>query len=148
MTKLTTEELDVLQFGRVLHNRLGGKMSEANIIAAIDKPPTAMKPAYCQFCGKRVGLVPHDATDITCFKCDQPKVRKQRAMNDMTVPTIGETYSQLMEHVRKAQEAAAMLAHLHKANDNHRAALSWLAVSENFKKMQHKLTQLAMGRMN
>jgi hypothetical protein len=66
----------------------------------------------------------------------------------MTVPTTGETYSQLMEHIRKAQEAAAMLAHLHKANDHHRMALSWLAVSENFKKMQHKLTQLAMGRMN
>jgi hypothetical protein len=53
-----------------------------------------------------------------------------------------------MEHLRKAQEAAAMLAHLHKANDHHRMALSWLAVSENFKKMQHQLTQLAIGRMN
>jgi phosphoribosyl 1,2-cyclic phosphodiesterase len=66
----------------------------------------------------------------------------------MTLPTEGDTYSQLMEHLRKAQEAAAILAHLHKANDHHRTALSWLAVSEQFKKMQYTLTQLAMGKMN
>lgn len=66
----------------------------------------------------------------------------------MSVPTQGETFSQLMEHIRKAQEAAAMLAHLHNAQDpNNRMALQWLAVSENFKKMQHTLTQLAMRKM-
>lgn len=31
------------------------------------------KPAICQYCGKVTGRVPLDATDITCFKCDQVK---------------------------------------------------------------------------
>jgi len=53
-----------------------------------------------------------------------------------------------MEHVRKAQEQSAMMAHLRKANDDDRGALAWLAISENFKRMQHTLTQLAMRKMN
>jgi len=65
-----------------------------------------------------------------------------------SVPTEGETYSQLMEYVRKAQESSAMMAHLRKANDDHVGALAWLAISENFKRMQHNLTQLAMRKMN
>lgn len=32
-----------------------------------------MKDAYCQFCRKPLGKVPNDATDITCFKCDQAR---------------------------------------------------------------------------
>jgi hypothetical protein len=66
----------------------------------------------------------------------------------MSVPTTGETYSQLMEHLRKAEEAAAMLAHLHNANDHRRAAIQWLTVSEGFKKMQVQITQLAIGKLN
>jgi len=66
----------------------------------------------------------------------------------MSVPTTGETYSQLMEHLRKAQEAAAMLAHLHKANDHHETSRRWLLVSENFQKMQYTLTQLATRSLN
>jgi hypothetical protein len=66
----------------------------------------------------------------------------------MTVPTFGETYAQLMEHVRKAQEASAMLSHLVHAQDDRRLAQQWLLVSENFKKMQRSLTILATGRLN
>ena len=66
----------------------------------------------------------------------------------MSVPTTGEAYSQLMEHLRLAQEAAAMLAHLHKANDKHETSRRWLLVSENFKKMQYTLTQLATRALN
>ena len=62
------------------------------------------------------------------------------------VPTAGETYAQLMEFIRQAQESAAMMAHLVR-DDNRELAKQWLAVSENFKKMQHSLTKLAMGRM-
>jgi len=65
----------------------------------------------------------------------------------MSVPTEGELYSQLMEHIRKAQEACAMMAHLRKANGDDRNSLAWLEVSENFKKTQHVLTHLAMRRM-
>lgn len=66
----------------------------------------------------------------------------------MGIPTQGETYSRLMEHLRKAQEESAMMAHLLQANDSTRLAIQWLAVSENFKRMQDQLTKLAMGRMN
>jgi hypothetical protein len=66
----------------------------------------------------------------------------------MSLPTIGEEYSKLMEHLRCAEENAAMIAHLHSANDKRGWAMQWLKVSENFKKLQHTLTQLAMGRLN
>lgn len=66
----------------------------------------------------------------------------------MSVPTIGEQYSQLMEHLRLAEENAAMIAHLHHAQDRRGWAVQWLKVSEGFKKMQHTLTELAMGRLN
>jgi hypothetical protein len=52
-----------------------------------------------------------------------------------------------MEYLRKAQEESAMMAHLVNAQDDRELAKSWLKVSENFKKMQYSLTQLAMGRM-
>lgn len=66
----------------------------------------------------------------------------------MRVPTTGETYAKLMEHVRKAQEESAMMAHLVNANDDRELAKQWLVVSEGFKKMQHSLTLLATGRMH
>jgi hypothetical protein len=65
----------------------------------------------------------------------------------MNVPTVGETFSQMMEHVRKAQEASAMLAHLYNAEGKTGSGIAWLAVSENFKTMQHKLIELAKGRL-
>lgn len=65
----------------------------------------------------------------------------------MAIPTEGDTFSKMMEHLRKLQEETAMMAHLRKANSDDRNALAWLAVSENFKKMQHTLTQLAMRKM-
>jgi hypothetical protein len=61
----------------------------------------------------------------------------------MAVPTKGETYSQLMEHLRLAQEASAMLAHLARANDENTRADGWLVISENFKRMQSVVTELA-----
>ena len=66
----------------------------------------------------------------------------------MSVPTFGDEYSQLMEHLRRCEEHAAMIAHLHNANDNRGLAIAWLQVSENFKKTQHTLTKLAMGKLN
>jgi hypothetical protein len=67
----------------------------------------------------------------------------------MSIPTQGEIYSQLMEHIRKAQESAAMMSHLiHAETDNKELASRWIAVSENLKKMQYILTNLAMRKMN
>ena len=65
----------------------------------------------------------------------------------MSIPTEGECYSKLMEHLIQAQEQAAMLGHLHNANDHRAAAVQWLRVSDLIKEMQMKLTQLAMGRL-
>lgn len=66
----------------------------------------------------------------------------------MSIPTTGETYARLMEHLRKAEEESAMMAHLLNAQDDREFAIKWLAVSENFKRMQDTLTKLATRRMN
>jgi len=63
----------------------------------------------------------------------------------MTLPTQGEVFSQLLEHIRKAQEASATLAHLTRDEDKLRAQ-GWLAVSEMFKLTQRNVTKLAMGK--
>jgi hypothetical protein len=65
----------------------------------------------------------------------------------MSIPTEGECYSKLMEHLIQAQEQAAMLGHLHNANDHNAVARQWLKVSDMLKEMQMKLTSLAMGRL-
>lgn len=63
------------------------------------------------------------------------------------VPTSGESFAKMLHHIREAQEQAAVLAHLANANDDRMMALGWLAVTEQLKKMQHVLTQLAMRKM-
>ena len=65
----------------------------------------------------------------------------------MGTPTRGEVYAQLLEHCRKAEEAAAMLGHLANAEGNTGTnfARAWLMVSEQFKKMQYAVTELAMS---
>lgn len=60
----------------------------------------------------------------------------------MSIPTKGEEYAKLIEHIRKGQESAAMLAHLHR-DDSRVKADGWLAVSEALKLMGHKIGQLA-----
>lgn len=65
----------------------------------------------------------------------------------MSVPTRSEVYNQLCEHITKAQECAAMLAHLDNANDDRQSAMDWLVISELFKKMLNKVIALATRRM-
>lgn len=65
----------------------------------------------------------------------------------MTVPTEGDEFAKLTYHLRMAQEAAAMIAHLNKANDAHQRARMWLNVSEMMKKLIHQITQLAMRKL-
>jgi 3-dehydroquinate dehydratase len=62
-------------------------------------------------------------------------------------PTSGESFAKMIHHIREAQEQAAILAHLANANDDKTMALGWLAVTEQFKKMVHIVTKMAMGKM-
>ena len=63
----------------------------------------------------------------------------------MSVPTQGEVFAKLIENLVYAQEHSATLAHLANANDDTSLAKGWLMVSENFRKMQRQITQLATG---
>lgn len=65
----------------------------------------------------------------------------------MSIPTTGECYSRLMEYIRKAQEESAMMAHLVR-DDDHELAKMWLKVSDNFRKLQFSMTELAKGRLH
>ncbi len=65
----------------------------------------------------------------------------------MNIPTQGETFAELIEHLRKAQESSAVLGHLAQANDDKRMGLGWLNVSEGLKRTQHLVTQLALGKL-
>lgn len=68
----------------------------------------------------------------------------------MSIPTRGETYAQLTEHLRKAQEACAMMAHLHNTEDNkvdRLLARGWLGMEELMKRIVHQVVELAKGRL-
>ena len=57
---------------------------------------------------------------------------------------------QLLEHLIKAQECSAMMAHLHNTEDNHMDRLlakGWLGIAELLRAMQHKITLMAQGRL-
>lgn len=67
----------------------------------------------------------------------------------MSIPTKSEEYTKLIEHLRLAQEACAMLAHLNNADGDKMGGLlarGWLGVEEMLKKMQWQVTQLATGK--
>lgn len=67
----------------------------------------------------------------------------------MSIPTKSEEYIKLIEHLRKAQEACAMLAHLNNADGDKMGGLlarGWLGVEEMLKKMLHRVTELATGK--
>lgn len=60
----------------------------------------------------------------------------------MSIPTKGEEFAKLIEHLRYAQENCAMLAHLHR-DESKLTAQGWLAISEMLKLVQGKVTTLA-----
>lgn len=67
------------------------------------------------------------------------------------VPTRGLTYAKLTDHLREAQDCAAMMAHLHNTEGNDMDKLlarGWLGIEELLKRMNHKVTQLAMKNMS
>jgi len=62
----------------------------------------------------------------------------------MSIPTRGEEFTKLLEHLRKGQESAAMLAHLYRDDTKGRQmAIGWLAVEQQLKLAVTAVTQLA-----
>jgi len=54
----------------------------------------------------------------------------------------GECFAQLIAYVRKAQEAAAMMGHLKKAQGDEHIGQGFLAISEMLKLTAHNVTKL------
>lgn len=76
---------------------------------------------------------------------------QQRWETQGGLPTVGLMYEQLLEHLRQAQENAAMLSHLTNTEDTIRDKLiskGWLAIAELLRQMELKITSLAQGRLN
>lgn len=64
----------------------------------------------------------------------------------MSVPTQGEEFSKLIHHLGEAQSSAAILMHLAQANDDKMLGMGWFAVSELFKQLKIRVTDLAMRK--
>lgn len=68
------------------------------------------------------------------------------------LPTRGLTYSKMIDHLREAQECAALMAHLVKAEGtvaDEALANGWLVIEHALKLMAMKITGLATsGRLN
>lgn len=67
------------------------------------------------------------------------------------VPDRGATYALLMDNLREAQKHAATLAHLHNTEGSEKdkvLAMGWLAIAELFRRVQHRVTELGMGRLS
>jgi len=64
----------------------------------------------------------------------------------MSIPTRGEEFAKLIEHLRLAQEACAMLAHLNR-DDSALIAKGWLAIEEMMRLVQGKVIELAKGKL-
>lgn len=62
-------------------------------------------------------------------------------------PSEADTFSQLLEYLRLAEEAAYMIGHLNKANDNEIKGQGFLAVGEMLKLTQANLIKLATKSM-
>lgn len=69
----------------------------------------------------------------------------------MSVPTQGESFAKLIEHIRQAQAECATLSHLAGLQSNHprdqALAKGWLIVSEQLKLMQRTVTKVGTMRM-
>jgi len=65
----------------------------------------------------------------------------------MSIPTQGEEFSKIIEHLRKAQESMAMIAHLER--DEHPiVARGWLAWSEQMGNIVLMVTKFAKRGLN
>ena len=71
----------------------------------------------------------------------------------LSIETIGgnasesDTFMQLLEQIRLAQESCYVLGHLRKANDDNLTGQGFLAIGEMFAKVYVQVTTLATGRI-
>lgn len=68
----------------------------------------------------------------------------------MSVPSKGEVFGKLIDHLREAQSCMAMMAHLHQTegvDKDKKLAVGWLMMFEAFKAIIHKVTLLGQGRL-
>lgn len=56
-----------------------------------------------------------------------------------------DTFAQMLEYLRMAEEAAYTIGHLRKANDDNLTGQGWLAIGEMLKLTQRNITKLATG---
>jgi hypothetical protein len=61
----------------------------------------------------------------------------------MPVPSSGEVFTQLIEHLTRAQESCSTLSHLEGLNSSPIKARGWSAVAEMLKLTIHNVTDLA-----
>lgn len=73
--------------------------------------------------------------------------------NRLPYETIGgnvseaDTFAQLMEYLRLAEEACYTIGHLRKANDDMITGQGFIMIGEQFKKAQSAVTALATNKM-
>jgi hypothetical protein len=69
----------------------------------------------------------------------------------MATPTHGEVFAKLIEDLAHAQEGAALLAHLTRAQSSSAKdtalADGWIAVSEMFKRVSFQVIKLGQGKL-
>lgn len=58
-----------------------------------------------------------------------------------------DTFAQMLEYLRMAEEAAYTIGHLRKANDDNLTGQGWLAIGEMLKLTQRNITKLATGSL-
>ena len=64
--------------------------------------------------------------------------------------TKSDTFAQLNEHLIRCQELCALMAHLLATEDtqmDHLLSKGWLGMSEMFKMTQHKVIEMAKGKL-
>lgn len=66
------------------------------------------------------------------------------------VVTRGEVYMKMLDHLRQVQDLTATMAHLHNTENNDMDKLlakGWLGMTELFKQVEHRVTSLAMNKL-
>ncbi len=58
-----------------------------------------------------------------------------------------DTFAQLLEYLRMAEEACYTIGHLRKANDDSLSGDSWIVVGQMLRKMLYNITQLATSSL-
>lgn len=69
----------------------------------------------------------------------------------MPIPTRHETFLRLLNALGEAQSAAATMSHLHNTESSPKdkaLATGWFVISEQLKKFQHTVIEIAKGKLH